>query len=144
MEAYQTLPTQYLRDADGVVVLYEITNPNSFIEVEDTWLRMIFTQFGESADARMPIVLVGSKSDLIDEFDESQSYIRKRDVGGLKTKYTQLIGPIECSSKSGDNVEKVFKEVAKGILQRQTSSKGLSSKENKPKVTPVTQPKCCS
>ena len=42
----------------------------------------------------MLVVLVGSKSNLIDEFDECQSYVRTRDAGGLKMKYTQLIDHI--------------------------------------------------
>ena len=57
---------------------------------------MGITQFGKSANVRMPIVLIGSRCDLIDEFDESWSYIQT----------------------TGKNVDKDFQEMAKGIIQQ--------------------------
>ena len=119
-EAYiPTLPTQHLRNADAVIVVYQITEPSTYVEVKDLWLNIVFNQFGEDADQRIPILLVGSKSDLVDKYDDLQVRVRSKDVKeDLKRRHSQLLGPIECSSKTGKNVDKVFQVLAEEIVRR--------------------------
>ena len=115
-EAYiPSLPTQHLRNADAVIVVYQITEPSTY--VKDLWLNIVFNQFGEDADQKIPILLVGSKSDLVDKYDDLQIRVRCRDVEeDLKHHYSQLLGPIEYSSKTGKNVDKVFQVLAEEIV----------------------------
>ena len=119
METHYTLSPNYLRDANAVIIVYDITDPTSYVEVKDLWLRMVFTQFGQDADQHIPILIVGSKSDLIDKYDDFQVCVRPKDVKeDLKSKHSCLLGPIECSSKTGKNVDKVFQEIAENTLRR--------------------------
>ncbi len=143
LEAHYTLSPQYLRDANGVIIVYDITDTSSFVEIKDSWLRMVFTQFGEDADQKIPILLVGSKSDLVDKYDDSQVFVRARDVKeDLKTRHNHLMGPIECSSKTGKNVEKVFQEMAEGIVKR--DMEGSMKQTGNPVIHSVTDSSCCT
>ena len=108
-----------LRDPNAVIVVYQITDYESYVEIKDFWLRMVCDQFGEDADQKIPILLVGSKSDLVDKYDDLQDRVRSRDVKeDLKHRHSQLLGPIECSSKTGKNVNKVFQVLAEEIVRR--------------------------
>ena len=108
---------------------------------------MVFTQFGQDADREIPILLVGSKSDLVDRYDESQVSVRAKDVKeGLKMKHNHLMGPIECSSKTGKNVDRVFREMAEGIMQRDMEGSVMyNSKNPRPVIVKsVTDSSCCT
>lgn len=119
LETYCTLSPQYLRDANAVIILYDITDPATYIEVKESWIGMVCAQFGEDADQRIPILLVGSKSDLIDKYDELQIRVRRKDViEDMKQRHSHILGPIECSSKTGKNVEKLFQVLGEEIVRR--------------------------
>ena len=127
-EAYiPSLPTQHLRNADAVIVVYQITEPSTYTEVKDLWLNIVFNQFGEDADQKIPILLVGSKSDLVEKYSDFQICVRPKDVKeDLKRRHSQLLGPIECSSKTGKNVDKVFRVLAEEIVRRDMEGSQIS------------------
>ena len=126
---------QYLRDANAVIIVYQITDPASYVEVKDSWLSMICARFGEDADQHIPILLVGSKSDLVDKYDDLQVCVTSRDVKeDLKHRHSQLLGPIECSSKTGKNVDKVFRVLAEEIVRRDMEGSLSIHKSGHPKV----------
>ena len=57
---------------------------------------MIHNEFGKDADERIPILLVGSKSNLIDKYDEMQICVRCKDViKDMKQHHSYILGPIE-------------------------------------------------
>lgn len=119
LETYYTISPQYLRGAKGIIMVYQITDPASYVELKDSWLKMVFTEFGEDADREVPILLVGSKSDLVNPKDKRQVLVRLKDVQqDLKTKHSHLLGPIECNSVTGKNVHKVFQEMAEEMVSR--------------------------
>ena len=76
----------------------------------------IFGFYGEDADHHMPIILVGTKLDLVDEYNDNQVIVKPSDVNELKGKYTRLIGPIECSAQSGQGIDKVFNTLGKELF----------------------------
>ena len=131
LETYCTLSPQYLRDANAVIILYDITDPPSYIEVKESWIGLVCAQFGEDADQRIPILLVGSKSDLIDKYDEMQIRVRRKDViEDMKQRHSHILGPIECSAKSGKNVEKVFKVLGEEIVRRDLEPTVINKKSH--------------
>ena len=136
---------QYLKDANAVIIVYQITDHESYVEVKDSWLRMVCDQFGEDADQHIPILLVGSKSDLVDRYDDSQDHVRSRDVKEyLKHHYSQLLGPIECSSKTGKNVDKVFRVLAEEIVRRDMEGSLPIHKSGHSKVVRTVTPGPCT
>lgn len=98
-----------------------MTDRESFAEVKQYWLKEIFGLFGEDADHRMPIMLVGTKADEVNaSYDDEQTFVKKRDVMELKREYDRMLGPYECSARTGENVEKAFSKIAEDLVLRDT------------------------
>lgn len=102
--------TKYYYGAFGAILVFDITNPNSF-ENLDNWI----TQLERSTMSDgVPLIIASNKMDLEDEikidFEEVETYIEK-----LKEDYDYEILLIKTSAKTGRNVEKAFKELATSI-----------------------------
>ncbi|VDP44321.1 unnamed protein product [Schistosoma curassoni] len=61
-ERYRTITTAYYRGAMGFILMYDITNEESFNAVQD-WVTQIKTYSWDNAQ----VVLVGNKCDLVDD-----------------------------------------------------------------------------
>ena len=100
------LPT-YIRGAKGGLFMYDITNYFSMAHIDD-WLSVIRKEI--KAEDWFPIIMVGGKADLANEREvgtqEGRSIAKSRGVDGF----------IECSSKSGENVEKTFKVLTRLMM----------------------------
>ena len=62
-EKFRALNSQYYRNADGCLLVYDITNMDSFKEIKDYYLRQIKDQCKKN----IKIVLLGNKTDLENE-----------------------------------------------------------------------------
>ncbi|MFX0146972.1 MAG: Rab family GTPase [Candidatus Hodarchaeota archaeon] len=104
-ERFRFILPKYIRGAMGGILLYDITNYASFSHVFD-WLSVI-----RETNEDFPILLIGTKTDL--------SSLREITyTEGLRlSKSRGLDGFIECSSKTGENVEKVFEDLTKTMIQ---------------------------
>lgn len=99
--------------------MYDMTDRESFIEVKQFWMNEIFGIFGDDADQKMPIMLIGTKADLVNPYyDDNQETVKKRDVMELKKEHNRLLGPYECSAKTGKNVEKAFSKFVDDLVTR--------------------------
>ena len=99
-ERYKSLTPMYYRNAMGAIVVYDITNRETFLNAE-SWIKKIIKERGE----KCKIILVGNKSDLEDQ----------RKVDKKIEKQFENIKYIETSAKSGKNIEKIFNTLAKMI-----------------------------
>ena len=63
-ERFRTLTYQFYKQADGIIVAFDLTNMASFSNVE-TWLKSI----DKNCDELLPKVLVGNKVDNVDTND---------------------------------------------------------------------------
>lgn len=52
-----------LKGADGIVLVYDVTNPGSFDDVDKFWINEVESYADKSVD----LLLVGNKSDLDDK-----------------------------------------------------------------------------
>ncbi|MFW9947666.1 MAG: Rab family GTPase [Candidatus Odinarchaeota archaeon] len=105
-ERFRFLLPKYIRGASGGILMYDITDYTSLFHAED-WLSVI-RKTGEV----FPIILVGGKNDL-------EEYRQISSEEGLKTaKSNELNDFIECSSKTGKNVERVFEILARIMLKK--------------------------
>ena len=95
----------YYRGAAGVVVMYDITKPHSFNHVMD-WIRKAKFDCEDSV-----FILVGGKLDLKDSRKVSYSEA-KRYADEMSIPY------IEISSKTGENVDKLFHELSRLMAAR--------------------------
>jgi len=99
-ERFRFLLPTYVRGARGGLFIYDITNFSSIAHIDD-WLSVIRKEI--RAEDVFPIIVVGSKADLVESREVSSAE-------GIKiAKSRNVNGFIETSSKSGENVEKTFK-----------------------------------
>ena len=107
-QKYRILFPAYVNGASAALILYDTTDKKSLEDVKN-WIDII----DENADEKIVKVLIGAKNDLIDEktvsFEEARSLSIEMNCSGE---------PIETSSKTGENVEQAFLNVAKEILKR--------------------------
>ncbi len=109
-ERFRFLFPSYIRGANGAVFMYDITNYGSLAHV-DNWFEIVENEI----DYDLPIVFVGGKTDLI----------HLKEVSTRKAMELALTkganGFIECSSKNGENIHKIFDLLTKLILKNKDS-----------------------
>ena len=103
-ERFRYMFPQYINGAMGGILMYDMTNYSSFSYI-GKWLSLI-----KETNQRFPIILVGGKSDL----DNYREVSRKE--GERVGRSMGLNGFIECSSKTGENVEQSFQALTKKML----------------------------
>ncbi|XP_065840551.1 ras-related protein Rab-6A-like [Oscarella lobularis] len=102
-ERFRSLIPSYIRDSTVAVVVYDITNANSFNQT-NKWIDDVRTERGND----VIIMLVGNKTDLADKRQVSM------DDGEKKAKDLNVMF-IETSAKSGYNVKQLFRRVAAAL-----------------------------
>ena len=105
-ERFRFLFPSYIRGANGGIFMYDITNYGSLAHVDD-WYEII----DKEIDYEFPIIFVGGKTDL--NHLKEVSTRRAMEVANSKG----ADGFIECSSKNGENIHKIFHLLTKLILK---------------------------
>jgi small GTP-binding protein len=105
-ERFRFILPKYVIGAMGGIMMYDITNYSSLSHVAD-WLDII-----KEANEDFPIILLGGKSDL--------DVIREIEVSeGKKVAKTMGFNDfLECSSKTGENVDESFELLTRVMIER--------------------------
>ena len=111
-ERYKSLTKSYYKSSDAAIILYDITDKQSFINI-DNWIQSINASTSQIDKSTYTIFLMGTKLDLVDsgikerqvEEDEAQTKCEENNIewGG------------ECSNK--DFTEEQFKEIFAGFVK---------------------------
>jgi len=120
-ERFKSLAKNYFRKANGILLIYDISDKSTFISIEK-WMENI----QDEIDDKIPIILVGNKSDLNN----------KREVSTEegKNKAKEYGFPFyETSCKTGVNVNKCFIELAELVYEK-NGKKPLKKNSNQ-KIT---------
>eukprot|EP00794_Sanderia_malayensis_P006522 gene6522-7266_t len=118
-ERFRTLTSAYFRGAMGIMLVYDVTNEESFLNVSH-WLENI--EFNANSDVCK--FLVGNKSD--SQMDERAVTDKKG-----QDRATQIDLPfIETSAKTGKNVEKAFSELALLIKKQKDIKDKINAHKN--------------
>ncbi|KAJ8251768.1 hypothetical protein GJAV_G00225230 [Gymnothorax javanicus] len=129
-ERYRTITTAYYRGAMGFILMYDITNLESFNAVQD-WATQIKTYSWDSAQ----VILVGNKCDL-----EEERLVPAEDSKRLADELGFYF--FEASAKDNINVKQVFEHLVDAICDkmnetvdgnRNQSGKGAALKDTPPK-----------
>ncbi|WBW72317.1 Rab family GTPase Ryh1 [Schizosaccharomyces osmophilus] len=99
-ERFRSLIPSYIRDSSVAIIVYDITNHNSFVNTEK-WIEDVRAERGDD----VIIVLVGNKTDLSDKRQVSQEEGEKK-ASELKIMH------METSAKAGYNVKQLFRKIA--------------------------------
>ncbi|XP_003813380.1 ras-related protein Rab-37 isoform X4 [Pan paniscus] len=105
-ERFRSVTHAYYRDAQALLLLYDITNKSSFDNIR-AWL----TEIHEYAQRDVVIMLLGNKADM-----SGERVIRSEDGETLAREYG--VPFLETSAKTGMNVELAFLAIAKELKYR--------------------------
>ncbi|XP_040210058.1 ras-related protein Rab-10-like isoform X1 [Rana temporaria] len=108
-ERFHTLSVSYFRGAQGFVLVYDITNTNSFENIS-LWIRDIKMKAGEEVE----VVLLGNKCDKEDEREVSKER-------GEKLAWEYGIPFFETSAKECINIDKAFLCLSNAIYEKRSS-----------------------
>ncbi|KAK3793814.1 hypothetical protein RRG08_011785 [Elysia crispata] len=104
-ERFRSITRAYYRDANALLLLYDVTNKNSFDNIR-AWLGEI----QEYAQDDVVIMLLGNKCDC------HERVIRKEDGDRLSKEYG--VAFMETSAKTGMNVDLAFMAVARDLKMK--------------------------
>ncbi|XP_070772831.1 ras-related protein Rab-6A isoform X2 [Enoplosus armatus] len=134
-ERFRSLIPSYIRDSAAAVVVYDITNVNSFQQTTK-WIDDVRTERGSD----VIIMLVGNKTDLADkrQITTEEGEQRAKDMNVLF---------IETSAKTGYNVKQLFRRVAAALpgmdtTQDKSREDMIDIKLEKPPEQPVSEGAC--
>ncbi|XP_077361701.1 ras-related protein Rab-6A isoform X3 [Festucalex cinctus] len=134
-ERFRSLIPSYIRDSAAAVVVYDITNVNSFQQTTK-WIDDVRTERGSD----VIIMLVGNKTDLADKRQVSI------EEGERKAKELNVMF-IETSAKAGYNVKQLFRRVAAALpgmdtTQDKNREDMIDIKLEKPTEQPASEGGC--
>uniref|UniRef100_A0A7S2Z8R1 Uncharacterized protein n=2 Tax=Rhodosorus marinus TaxID=101924 RepID=A0A7S2Z8R1_9RHOD len=105
-ERFRTIAAAYYRGAQGIIIVYDVTNKQSFENVE-MWLSEV-NKYG-SGDVNK--LLVGNKSDLTSKREvETEKGKELAESNGMKF--------LETSAKTAENVEEAFLTMTREVFQQ--------------------------
>lgn len=138
-ERFRSIARSYFRKADGVVLMYDCTYERSFLNIRE-WMLIInenglnsnSTGTGDSTiDKRIPIILVGNKTDLRDACRQANKRVIEHEDGlKLAKEYGALF--VETSAKMGTNMDdSLMAELSKSMICKQELESDLDYLESK-------------
>jgi small GTP-binding protein len=131
-EKFRAISVNYLKGTNGVILVFDITNKETF-DLLETWLN----ELKDTNKADVSKVLIGNKADLAERREVSVEDANNL-ANNMKCKY------YEASAKTGENVNEALDEIAKISFINFTSSEEradsivLKRQEGKTK-----KKKCC-
>lgn len=115
-EKYRALIKKYYQGTDGIILVFDLTNENSFNKLK-SWINEV-----SDNTEKAQIILVGNKADLIErKIDEetAENFAKQRDM-----KY------IETSAKEGTNILLLFEELALDINKKKQNDSSVVELEH--------------
>ena len=107
-EKFRFLLPGIINGAHGTIFMFDITRYVTFENITN-WLS-VFNSANETHDQKVPVLLVSSKTDLVGlrtvPAEEGKKFVKENNLAGY----------IECSSKTGENVESIFRAITKTMI----------------------------
>jgi len=118
-ERFRTITSSYYRGAQGIILVYDCTERESFNNVKQ-WMGEIDRYAGENVNK----LLVGNKCDLKEQKTVDSAAAKEfADSYGIPF--------IETSAKTAENVERCFLEMARSIKNRIANASGQKPQNSK-------------
>lgn len=133
-ERFKSITRSYYKNADGIILCYDITNSESFDHLYDWIMEIDSKKVGKEFE----ILIVGTKNDLESKRCVSHEKVRKFTE-------TQRIDFIETSSKNMINVNEAFILLTKKLLKKNINN-NLPEKNKLTNINTISKKKdktCC-
>ena len=122
-EKYKSISINIIKNANGIVLMYDITNKSSFDSISN-WMENVIAIKGNN----FPVILVGNKTDLVDEREVSTEEGEQ-----LAKKFGVKL--FEISNKSGTNVEEAGLELVNQVVERNNNLIESENNNNAVKIS---------
>ncbi|XP_065290073.1 ras and EF-hand domain-containing protein homolog isoform X2 [Dermacentor albipictus] len=136
-ERFRCITQSYFRKADGVMLMYDCTNEQSFLNVRQ-WM----SDLEEVASRGIPIMLVSNKTDLRDIFKMQSKSVVERENGEKIAQEMKAIF-VETSAKDGSNINEAVGALTRSMIKHavphEKDSLTLNDKQGKSFAA-----KCCN
>jgi len=106
-DRFRFFSPNFIRGAQGSLILFDVKDRSSVARIDD-WLSIIRKEM--RAEVKFPILVVGIVP------DESEERQVTTEEGTKLAESRNLNGYIECSPKTGENVDKVFEDLTRLML----------------------------
>ncbi|CAN6716151.1 unnamed protein product [Malus baccata var. baccata] len=106
-ERFRTLTSSYYRNAQGIILVYDVIRRDTFTNLSDVWAKEVELYSTNHDCVKM---LVGNKVDR-----ESERAVSREEGISLAKDLGCLF--LECSAKTRENVEHCFEELALKIME---------------------------
>ena len=138
-ERYRALTKNYINGADGVILVYDITERKTFEHIE-LWLKSIIDILSDWNNSNYLIILIGNKYDLIGPKDEREVEIEE---GKNLCDNKGIIWGGECSAK--EFTDDQFKDLFKDFTLKVYSKIGMKDTNTikNIKASDKIKKKCC-
>ena len=122
-ERFKSIATNYIKKANGIILVYDITDENSFKNI-----RKWYEALSEDSNNKSPVILIGNKIDLVNE-----RKISKEDGDKLAKEFGNETETLfyETSCKNGENVHKAIDDLVELIYKKYGNKGNKSSFEIK-------------
>ena len=124
-ERFKALTPNYFRNAEGVVLAYDVTNSESFENLK-FWINSIKSNLGEK-NIFIPIIIIGNKIDMEDMRD-----ITKEDASKFAKENNYKY--FETSAKTGEGVDDAFRDLVNQILEKSDKFEEERNERNSVKI----------
>ena len=143
-ERFRSITKSYINKTDGIILMYDITNRESFDHIEN-WLESISDILSDWKNEKYLIILLGNKTDLAENDENLPKNEKKRKVtyeeGKQKSEENELfwLGEIsvkdipyeELKKKFNNMVAKTFEKVGVKLGKKNTEIKKQGKKKKK-------------
>ena len=107
-ERFRSLLPSYAQGSSAAIFMCDISNRDSITNI-DKWLST-FNEGLKNRNPKFPLIVVGGKLDL-----EEKRTLSKKDIEAILT-VREEFDYIECSSKTGENVDLLFQTIVDKML----------------------------
>ena len=117
-ERFKTVTSAYYRGADGIIIVFDQTDKESFNNIQH-WIEDI-SRYSTDEPAK---IIIANKDDMAEE----KKIVKNEDINELEKKTGLEV--IKTSAKTGENVEYAFKKLAQQLILERNNrilSKGYS------------------
>ena len=118
-ERFRALNTRYYRQADGILLVFDITNKQTFEELTNYYL----DQIKDNCKENIPSILLGNKSDL-----EEKREVTKKEALAFALEYKYLY--FETSCKDNINIIDAFDVLIENGYKEKLNKKDIIESKN--------------